>query len=162
MSENPDASLPNTVPISVLAEILETTDRQARNRLADAGVKSAARGRWPFATSVRALLHHAQQERSETEYSRAKARAINAQARKMELATAKSERELVPVEDATAAGDAICAAVRSEMAGLPARVTRDIPLRRVIEAEINASLHRIAATLREQAQKLRKGIDDDE
>jgi hypothetical protein len=50
---------------------------------------------------------------------------------------------LVPLEDAEEMVEKWAGAIRSELGGVPARVTRDITLRRTIEREINAALTRV-------------------
>ena len=50
--------------------------------------------------------------------------------------------------------DEICGAFRTELSGLPARVTRDVTLRRTIEREINGMLGRIADIAEANAARL--------
>ncbi|EAV44224.1 hypothetical protein SIAM614_03660 [Roseibium aggregatum IAM 12614] len=163
MTENSSNSVPETVGISVLAEILEVTDRQARNLLSDAGVKPTSRGKWPFAMSVRSILQHARKSREDSELSKAKAREINARARRHELSMAKAERELIPLEDFEVAFDEVLAAMRSEFVGLPARLTRDRTERTRFNGEVHASMARIAAKLKDRADMLRGGeVENDD
>lgn len=81
----------------------------------------------------------------------------DAKAAEIEMRIAEKRRELIPVEDHIAALDIVVGAVRAEFSGLPARVTRDMDLRRKLETEANASLNRISDTLAASAEFIEKG-----
>lgn len=131
--------LPETVSIAALAGLLGVTTRQARNLLEQSNVKPAARGSWPLADGVRAILANARRSRETDALAAARARAINAKARQAEIAIGRDERELIPIDEAIAEHDALVAAVREAMDSIPARVTRDRDLRRKIEIEVHAA-----------------------
>lgn len=146
--------LPETTSIDQLAKLFNVTDRQARNLLKDAKVKSHARGQWPVAEAVQAVLAKAREAREPDQLAAARARAINAKARQQELATARLEKELMPVFDLTAAFDRVMAANVQALTGLPARVTRDLELRNKIEAEIDRARHEMVAALEKAAVEI--------
>ncbi len=75
------------------------------------------------------------------------ARAARAEAQELRLAEAR--RELVPVEDGEAALDHVVGEILTMISGLPARVTRDIPVRRRIEAEIHTMQAGLARDLQD-------------
>ncbi len=68
-----------------------------------------------------------------------------ARAREIEVRTAQRLGKLVPLEDFDAFVDELCGIFRTELSGLPARVTRDLMLRRTVEQEITVMLHRVSA-----------------
>lgn len=70
-------------------------------------------------------------------------RARLARAASAELRLAEARRDLIETDDAAAAVDHLCGAIATVLGGLPARVTRDIPTRRRIEAAI----HQVQAQL---------------
>jgi hypothetical protein len=154
------SELPETVPIATLAGLFGVTDRQARNLLEMSKVKSRARGHWPLAEAVRAVLAQARESREPDQLSAARARALNAKAKAQEVALARTERDLIPLEEAIAVMDELCAVTREVLIGLPARITRDLDLRRKIEAEVHAGQLRIVRKLTAGAAALREGTDD--
>lgn len=79
-----------------------------------------------------------------------------ARAVEIELRTAERLRKLCPIEDFATFIDLICGAFRSELGSLPARVTRDLPMRRVIEREINGVLTRVADICAANASRLER------
>jgi hypothetical protein len=50
--------------------------------------------------------------------------------------------------------DELCGVFRTELSSLPARLTRDVTLRRTIEKEITGILHRIAGVAEANAARL--------
>jgi phage terminase Nu1 subunit (DNA packaging protein) len=131
--------LPETVPIAALAELFGVTPRHVRNLLEGAKVKSTVRGQWPLAEAVKAILAQAREAREPDALAAARARALNARAKAQEIALARQERDLIPLDEAVEVMDEYTATVRELMDSIPARVTRDLELRRKIEAEIRGA-----------------------
>lgn len=77
----------------------------------------------------------------------AQSRTSDARARKIELEIAREERDLIPKADAYLAMDIVVAEVNQQLSGLAARTTRDVPLRREIEAKVHDAKARIAEAL---------------
>ena len=86
--------------------------------------------------------------------SSADSRMKDAKARDIETRTQQRLGRLVPLDTYEDMIDTICGMVRSEFAGLAATCTRDLPMRRVIEREVNARLRRIAEAALVQAVRL--------
>jgi hypothetical protein len=84
-------------------------------------------------------------------------RVRDARTREIELRTQLRSRELCRTEEAVEALEEVAGFVRSEFSGLPARVTRDLPLRRMIDKEIANSFNRVADRLEAEAEVLRSG-----
>ena len=95
----------------------------------------------------------------EEENSRTSAqeRVAAARAAEIEQRTAVRNRELIPMEEAIEAMDELVGVVRSEAASVPARITREVPLRRKIEAEVDAMLNRIADALTLRSKAIETG-----
>ena len=99
-------------------------------------------------------IRYLRERRSRT--STADSHLREARAREIEVRTAERLGKLVAIEEFDAMIEIICGAFRTECSGLPARVTRDIALRRTIEREINGMLHRIADIAEATAARLEK------
>lgn len=77
-----------------------------------------------------------------------------ARAREIEVRTAQRLGKLVRLEEFDDFVDELCGIFRTELSGLPARVTRDLMLRRAIEREITGMLHRVADVCEVNAARL--------
>jgi hypothetical protein len=84
----------------------------------------------------------------------AQSRIADARARDIEVRTRQRLNRLVPIEIYDEMIDSFAGSVRSEFAGLAATCTRDIPMRRIIDREVNARLRRIAEHAMAQAIRL--------
>jgi hypothetical protein len=120
-------------------------------------IPRGSRGHVPLVGAVQGYINFLKDEERRTSKSAAASRVTDARAKEIELRNQVRLRELIPVEDATAALDLVVGRVREEMNGLAARVTRDIPLRRKIEAEVNEAQKRIAESLGASAAFVEKG-----
>jgi hypothetical protein len=89
--------------------------------------------------------------------SAAAGRLQNAKAAEVEQRTALRRRELVPQTDAAYCIDTFGGIVLTELCGMPARLTRDLALRREVEVEVEAMRDRIAGRLRDIISSLRTG-----
>lgn len=86
-------------------------------------------------------------------------RAREAKARETEQKIAERDRRLIPIEDAELAMDLLVGAVAKELDGQAARITRDMALRRTIEADVHGAKTRIAKALAEGKGFARTGRD---
>lgn len=86
----------------------------------------------------------------------AASRVSDARAREIELRNAQREGRLIEIDDALDAVDKLVGTMRVELAGLPARVTRDLQLRRTIETAINDILQRISDIAEQSELDVRK------
>lgn len=86
-------------------------------------------------------------------------RARDARAREIEQKIAERDRKLIPIEDAEFAMDTLVGAVSKELDGQAARITRDMALRRLIEADVHGAKTRIAKAIGESKSFARTGRD---
>ena len=82
-----------------------------------------------------------------------------ARAKEIDLRIAIKQRDLVPLDDAMSAMTSLCGSVRQSIDGLPARITRDLGLRRQIEKEVNEVLIRISSGAEKLGEALAAGSD---
>lgn len=126
-------------------------------RLSTAGWIPRVEGGYRIVDVVRGLLKYRDDEDRRVTKSVGAARLNELRIRRLEIANAEKTRELIPLDDAQHAIDTLCGLVRTEFGALPQRATRELAGQRRLEAEIDVSLHRIAAKLREQAAILESG-----
>jgi hypothetical protein len=78
----------------------------------------------------------------------------DARAREVELRIAEREHRLIDMAEHEAVLTEVLGIVVAAMDGMPARITRDLRLRAVIEAEINDTLNRAAARATKRGAEL--------
>lgn len=160
MTSKPTAALPETIGAGELGRMLDVSAQFLGNLLRDGHIERAAQhGRYQLETSVRGYVHFLRGARKSAPKAAAAVRLQEARADEVALRVAERQRELIPIEDAEAALDHLLATVRSELGGLSARVTRDIPTRRLIERGLNDALERMAVSFDASSEAARKGGD---
>lgn len=117
-------------------------------------------GKVILAEVVTGYVNFLKDEERRSSKGAAAARVTDARTREIELRTAMRLRTVVPVEDAQAIVDRIAAMVKAEFSGLPARHTRDLEVRRKLDAEIDAIFERLADQAAAQCAALEAGLLD--
>jgi len=148
------------IELEMAARLLMVSGERVR-QLVKAGyiAKPAARGRYNLVAVVQGYIRFLKDEERRTSKSAADSRVRDARAREIEMRNDERMRKLIPAEDATAALDYLAGQVGEALGSIPARVTRDIELRRTIEAEVNAAKETIAKALAASADVVEKGGD---
>jgi phage terminase Nu1 subunit (DNA packaging protein) len=148
--------------VSDLCQILGVSERWVQQLESQGVIKKSARGRYPLAASVQAYTKF----KVESEVARAAPVETSAgervkaeRARKLKLENDEKEARLVDTRDALAAIDAIVGSLKAGFAGVPARVTDDVALRRRIADANEAVLRDLAKRSREASAALRSGGD---
>jgi phage terminase Nu1 subunit (DNA packaging protein) len=118
----------------------------------DGVVSRSARDQWRLIATVRGIFDDMRAKRSEA--SAADARWRNARARDQEIRTAQREHRLVPREEFDEAWNWAFGVVVAKLTAVPARCTRDLPMRGIIERELNIARTEIADEFEKQAASL--------
>jgi hypothetical protein len=139
------------------ARLLDISGAFLRRLTQDGKIPKQAKGRYVLDEAVRAYIRFLRDENARTTKSAHQNRMHEAKAAEIEMRLAERRRELIPTEDVYAAIDIMIAKFRDELAGLPARFTRDMDLRRKLEAETHESQNRIAEALAATAKFIREG-----
>jgi hypothetical protein len=147
-----------------MADKIETTakmcqlagySREQFERIAQGGyIKSLGPNRWAVVETLQGIIKYLRDHRTRTSASSTQSRVSLARAREIELRVAEREHILIKAEEGDAFVDDIFGTLRSEMGGLPARLTRDLKLRSEIEQGVNDILNRVSRRLELQAQAL--------
>ena len=141
---------------TTIGKILGLTPRWIRQLTAENVIKKNGRGKYPVAASVQAYVAWVKAAQQRAAPSDAKERLLQARAKSIELQNAEREHRLVDTEEAIGALDEIVGIFRSEMDGLPARLTRDLDERKIVEQAVDAIGHRAADKLEQRAAELRQ------
>jgi len=109
---------------------------------------------------VRGAIAYYEDRLKEASKSATATKATEARTREIELRTAERARRVIPVEDSLAITSEIAQMARAEFSGLPARLTRDLDLRRAMEEAIDDIFARLAGKAAERGEALRSGRVD--
>ncbi len=146
------------LPIGQAARLLLISDERIRQLQKQGYIPRAPkRGLVPLVGAVQGYLRYLKDEERQSSKSAAASRVTDARTREIELRIAERQRDLIPQEDARAVIGEMAAMVKAEFVGLPARVTRDLDLRRTLEQEVDASFARLAASAERARSALATG-----
>lgn len=135
------------IAIGQAARLLMISDERVRQLQKQGYIpRVPKRGVVPLVGAVQGYLRYLKDEERQTSKSAAASRVTDARTREIELRIAERQRDLIPQEDARAVIGEMAAMLKAEFVGLPARVTRDLDLRRMLEQEVDASFARLAAS----------------
>jgi hypothetical protein len=162
MASEADGQRPNDeITVDTAAALLELTPQRIRQLVQAGFIKMHRRNHTTITSTVRGYVRFLKDEARKASQAGAAERARDARAREIEQKIAERDRRLIPVEEAELAMDLLVGAVNREMDGMAARVTRDLSLRRVIEADVHGAKNRIADALAEGKGFARTGRDAD-
>ncbi len=148
----------NTQPITVIASLLDISERRVQ-QLSRAGViPKAARGRYELIGSVRGYIRHLRDlnikgESGTVDYGTERARLVKAKADLAEMEASQMRGDLLPAPDVTAAWTEIVALIRARLLVLPDKIAPVVhettslnQARDVIKKAVYEILTEIAAT----------------
>lgn len=144
--ERPEGSK-DLITIEVAARLLMLTPQRVNQLIAAGYIAKPKRGFTTIVSAVQGYIRFLKEDAKKTSRSEASSRAVDARAQEIELRIRERTRELIPQEDAIMAMDLLAGEVNRQLSGLPARITRDVPLRRQIEAKVNEAKGQIASAL---------------
>ena len=149
------------IPIGQAARLLMISDERIRQLQKQGYIpKSEKRGQVQLVGAVQGYLRYLKDDERRSSKTAADSRVRDARALEIELRIAERSRDLIPLEDALADIAEFAAMVRSELAGLPARLTRGIEERQKIETEVDGVLSRLSERASEKAENLAAGRSD--
>lgn len=132
-----------TMPVGEMAATLGLRPRRVQQLVEMGVIPAPDRGRYPVAAVVKGYIQFLSAPAQEggtiskpNAYQQARAREVEANiARRSEHMKAEALGACMALVDAAAGG------LKADLLSIPARVTKDLPLRRRIEAEINDALN---------------------
>lgn len=149
----------SVVTLDFAARLLKVTAERIRQLQREGYIAKHSPGKVLLVSAIQGYIQFLKDAASKTTKTAADSRVRDARAKEIEMRNAVRLRELIPIEDAAAALDHLVGVVRERMNSIPARVTRDLELRRKIEAEVNAAQAKIAEALAASADVIAKGGD---
>ncbi len=150
------------VGVTEIAAMAGRTVRWVQLMAKDGHFEKGARGQYRLGSVIAGLVGHYEALLEKGSRSAAATEATQARAEEIRQRMAMRDRTLIPIEDATMALDQLAGVVNGELSGLPARISRDMTVRKKAEAEVHASKERISTALTEAAGAARTGRGLDE
>lgn len=160
MADDSDRPKGQTISVTQAAVLLNRTGRWVQNLVAGGFIAKSKRGQYSLVEVVRGALAYYESQLEKSTKAAAASRVTDARTRLIEINIAERQRELIPVEDAKAAMGEFAACVRTELTGLPARLTRNASERRKLEQEVDATLRRLSAQAGKSAVAMETGASD--
>lgn len=157
-----DAAGGDLITLDVAGRLLMIGPERIRQLNKSGYIPIPKRGFTTIVGSVQGYIRFLKDEDRKATQTGAAERARDARAREIEQKIAERDRKLIPLEDAELAMDLLVGAVAKELDGQAARITRDMALRRLIEADVHGAKNRIADALAEGKGFARTGRDSSE
>ncbi len=149
-----DKSKGQTISPAQAATFLSRSPSWVQALVSQGYISRQSYGRYSVVAIVRGALAYYEDLLQKSNKAAAASRATDARTREIELRIAERRRDLIPIEDAKAEIAAVVSEVRAEIAGLGARITRDMELRRRIDGEADGILGRLAERAAEAGRAL--------
>jgi phage terminase Nu1 subunit (DNA packaging protein) len=138
----------------VLAALLGLSARRIQ-QLAAEGVLPRGKNGFKLAASLKAYVQWLKDAHERTPASDAKEAVLLERARSLRLQNDEREHRLVDTEECIAVLDEIVGTYRTELDGLPARLTRDLEDREQIAKIVDALSHRVCDKFEQRTAELR-------
>lgn len=132
------------ITLEVAARLLMLSTERIRQLNKAGFIPMPKRGMTTIVGAVQGYIRYLRDEANKTSKSKAAEEAVSARAEEIRIKIAERKRDLIPIEEATLAMDLLVGRVVREMDGAAARITRDMTLRRQIEADTHGAKTRIA------------------
>lgn len=147
MAQKNETSSEQLITLEVASRLLMITAERIR-QLSKAGyIAIPKRGHTTIVSAVQGYIRFLKDEDRKNTKSSAAQEAVKARADEINLRIAEKRRDLIPIEDHRLAMDLVAGAINRAFTGLPARVTRDVALRRQIEAIVYECRAEVAAAI---------------
>jgi hypothetical protein len=139
------AQKPNTITTEQAARLLMISGERVRQLSKQVWITKVERDRYLLVDVVQGYIRFRNDEDRRAFKSGAEARVRDARAEEISLRVGQRGGQLIEHAEHIAILDELCGFVRTELVGLPARLTRDMTERRKIEQAVHELLTRLAA-----------------
>lgn len=119
-------------------------------------------GGFPLEVSRVAYIRHLRHQRQQSPKSAAESELQKAKTALIWLRVGEREGRLIELSEAIETVEALTGLFRTHLSGLAAQCSRDLPTRRVIDAAVDAMLHKIADEAGKRAAELERPPECDE
>lgn len=138
-----------TISGAEAAQLLMLDIRRVQQLAADGYIERAMHGRYRTVSVVQGYIRFLKQGAANTQANVAENRVRSARAREIELRNARADHQLIEFAEAEAFVDEFAGMLKTEFDGFGAQMTRDMAMRRKIEAGIDGIFKRVSARVTE-------------
>jgi len=149
-----------TIAPDVAAKLLMVSPEWIRRLSKDGWIPKVERGRYRVVDVVQGYIRFLKDEARRSSKTASHNRLQDVRTRKEELAVAQAERELVPLAEAMTLVDEVAGAVVARINAIPARVTRNIEQRSLLQREVDDALAEVADRIEKLRDAYRSGDQD--
>lgn len=153
------AAAPGIITTEQAAKLFKLTPHRVRQLIASGHIPKFDRNRLQLVGAVQGYIDFLRDENRQATKTASLSRVQDARARQIELRVAREANDLIPFGEVEGATEAILGAFRAELAGLPAAISRDMPVRRRAEELLNDALGRLSKRFDQMADDCREGCD---
>lgn len=151
----PEGQAAGTITSSTAAKLIRVGEERVRQLVKQGWIKKLGKDSFRVLDVIHGYLDFRDDADRRASKSAVQSRAQEARAKEIELRIAREEKTIIDTAEAIAAVDDVVGGIRADLAGLAARVTRDIALRQKIEREIDGILTAAADRFEQRASDLR-------
>jgi hypothetical protein len=136
------------------AKLLMINERHLRKIVEAGWIEKSPDGKYLLLQTVQGFIRYKNDEVKRASQTAAKSRVHDARARETELRISKAEHKLVDREETMLVADLVVGALRAELDGLGASITRDLSLRDRIDERVREILSAASKRLAQIAASL--------
>ena len=148
------------ISIDQAAQLLMVTPEWVRRLAKDGWIPKTDRGRYGVVDVAHGYIRFLKDEARRSSKSASYSRLQDARTRKEELAVAQAERELVPLAEAMTLVDEVAGSVVARVNAIPARFTRNIEQRALLQREVDDALTEVADRIEKLRGSYRSGHEN--
>lgn len=141
-----------TISTTAAGDLLEIGAERVRQLIKDGYIERAARGQVKLRSAVQGYLRFRNEADRRASKSASASRVQDARAHEIEIRTAEREGRLIDLNEHLDLFAECFGALKAGLAGVPARLTRDMGFRRKIEQEIDDVLRQCADRFEQAAR----------
>lgn len=145
------------ITLEQACRLVMLSNERIRQLVKDGYIPKPAKNSYPLVGVVQGYIRFLRDEDRRSSKTAAESGLKAARQREVEVRTAERERKLIDVTEHSDIVDELCGLFISGLASLPARVTRDVSMRRKVETECDAIRNDIAARAAERARDVGAG-----
>lgn len=145
-----------TIIVGDAAKLVMLEERRIQQLAVEGWIQKSERGRYLTVSVVQGYIRYLRDQLKNSTGSAAENRVRDARAAEIEMRNAKTDHELVEYSEVEALLDEISGLLKTEFNGFGAQMTRDLTMRRKIEAGVDAIFTRAAARIGEALAALKQ------
>lgn len=139
---------PDLIPIAAAARLLKVTQAKLRKAATEGYIPTPKPGATTLVGAVQGYITYLREQQAKVAHKASAGRLNAARQAEVQLRIDLRRRQMISVEEARKAADAIAGAIAAELAALADRATPDPEFRGQIDSQVRMSQQRVSDALR--------------